>query len=508
MACLLVLYVRGAPIPVIHDEFSYLLAADTFAAGRLTNPPHPCAAWFEAPHVLQAPTRQSKYPPAQGLALAAGQRLTGAPVAGAVACGCLAAAAVGWMLRSAASARTAMLAALAVALHPLLIQWSLSYWGGAVAAGAGALLLGAVWRATDGPASRRVAPALGTAAGAGLSLLALSRPYEGLVAAALIGVLGAARLRWTRARPPWATLLAGALPMLAIAAGFMLVYNHRVTGDPLTPPYVAYERQYAATPLLTVLAAPAPPSYRTDAMRRFYLEWERPQYERHRTARGFAAAAADKLGHLGKHALARSPAWGLWLLVAVAAARRDCEVRLLLGLLGVAVGASLLPLWLFAHYLAPSLALFVMAVVRGWPTGARRGAVVGAGLGLSVAFAIVYLAHRARPPTPTDPAEVRATIVRELRALPGDDLVVVEDNADWLGHVEFVYNDADLDGAAIVWARDLGDNTALLRHFASRRAWRFRPGGEPALVPYEPADRSAADGAHSPVAPAPVQSAL
>src|SRR5438128_4334358 len=264
----LALILRAAPWPFepipkagVQEEFSYLLAADTFAHERLANPTHPMWVHFETIAELQQPTYASKYPPAQGLVLAAGQVIFGHPFWGVWSSVGIMCAAICWMLQGWLAPEWAFLGgALAAIRLGTFSYWANSYWGGAVAATGGALVLGALPRIKESPRARDA-----LLMGLGLAILANSRPYEGLVFSLPIMVAMAV---WILRNPRglWAIIakrVITALGLVLILTGFAMgYYSWRVTGSPLRLPYHVDYATFDRPPLLLVQTPQVTPASR------------------------------------------------------------------------------------------------------------------------------------------------------------------------------------------------------------------------------------------------------
>lgn len=88
----------------------------------------------------------------------------------------------------------------------------------------------------------------------------------------------------------------------------------------------------------------------------------------------------------------------------------------------------------------------------------------------------------------------RAALVSNLSRSPERFLVIVRYGPDHSPHREWVYNEADLNRAKIVWARDRGPETdALVQYFGDRRAVVVEPDRNPVVTfPYRSATGPAA----------------
>jgi hypothetical protein len=290
----------GISEPKFHDEISYLLAADTFAHGRLANSTHPMWVHFESFHIIQLPTYMSKYPPAQGLLLALGQLIAGHPIVGVWISFGLMCAAICWMLYAWVSPCWAILGSVLALINPVLGiagYWAQSYWGGAVAATGGALVLGGIKRLMRQP---HICDSLLT--GAGLAILANSRPFEGLLVSVPPGIFLLIRVVSQRGAELRVSIRKIVLPMLFVLVltitgmGFC---NLRVTGNPFRMSYQIHEETYGMAPVFLWQKLPPEPEYRHKVIRDFHTNYALSFYTSQRSIHGFLSENVYSLLLLG-----------------------------------------------------------------------------------------------------------------------------------------------------------------------------------------------------------------
>jgi hypothetical protein len=485
------------PVPSVHDEFENLLMADTFAHGRITNPPHPMRIHFETFHVLQEPTYTGIVPPLQGLVLAAGKLIGDRPFISVWLSIGIMCAAICWMLQGWLPASWALLGGLlALMRFGVFSYWANSYWGGAVAATGGAIVLGAFPRIRKHQRLRD-----GLLMGLGLAILANSRPYEGFV----LGIpVAAGMLLWmlrTKRFGKRLLLTRVVLPLallLTVTGSAMAYYNWRVTGHPLRSPYVVSMATVNPVPYFPWQTLRPMPAYHYKMIRELYVDWDLPQYEKLRTFSGWIDATDIKTKRLLRFYLGAALVLPIIVAIGIGGFRSIFlgRLRFLFICFWIALAGLLLEVQYSPHYAAPLTAIFLIFVVQGmryaYVSGRRgesrllfavRAVPLICLLSLLLGATQVSLRSRMLTDWPHSWYSIktgnvdRAEISDWLEQQPGPQLAIVRYSPGHSVHEEWVYNPSDVDRAKVLWARDMDSdrNEELIRYFSNRTVWLVEP---------------------------------
>jgi hypothetical protein len=490
------------PEPAVHDEFSYLLGADTFASGRLVNPPHPMRPHFETFHVEMEPAYVSRYLPGQAALLGLGQALFGHPWAGVLIGVAFMGSAISWALFGWLPSRWALLGTILAVTHfSLFTYWTESYWGGALPAAAGALVIGAYprllrniaqngacsagpirmflscWSRAPRPFALLRKPGVidSLLLGSGLALLANTRPYEGIALSAPVCV-GLLAWAWRKRRFRW---IIPAGTVLAASLLFLAYYNYKATGDMVRLPYRAHEERYAVAPVFMFAGLRPVPQYTDDRFRRYWAEWDLGVY--HAVRSDAALFIGWKIVRGAQYYVRDWPQLAVVLTLPLLLFWKRARVPILISActtVGLLLEKVVLP-----HYASPATFLVILlsvlalfALSRSGPTGKLLTRTIVAGwLGLFLwqCFGPRRTSHELYTEFPSQ----RREILRKLDAEAGQHLVLVRYTPDHNIHHEWIYNAADIDRSCIVWARSRGgaEDTRLLEYYPERTVWTLDP---------------------------------
>jgi hypothetical protein len=505
---LLILPFSPIPHPFIHDDFSFLLAADTFSHGRLTNPTPVMWTHFESFHIDMKPTYMSMYFPAQGLVLAAGKVVFGNPWFGLLIATALMCAAICWMLQAWLPPTWALLGGMFAIVHlGLFSYWIDTYAGaGSIAALGGALVLGGLPRFLKG---LRIHHAMLMALG--VAFLANTRPFEGMLLCLVVaGYLCLYFLKGKNQASLSRAVLHSvpALGLLLVMCAGMGYYNYRVFGSPLTLPYTINRATYGVAPYF-IWQSPRPvPVYRNEQMRAVYTSEELGIYKKVHSASLYPLYFFYRIFALARFFAGLSL---LPVLLMLRAVFHDRRVRFLFVFVYVSLAAIGIQVFLVTHYLAPFTAAYYaigLQCARHLRQWKWRGLPIGQAL-IRFTVSACLLLVCVRPFASylnlgigdrgsvvwswfgtDDFGGRRADVQEALERQPGQQIAIVRYSKDHQPDDEWVYNCADIDASKVIWARELdpASNRALFQYYRRRNFWLVKPDSEKAMVTPYPAE--------------------
>lgn len=331
--------------------------------------------------------------------------------------------------------------------------------------------------------------------GAGLAILAATRPFEGC----FFVLPFLAVLAWEYRRQAGALwkIAAPATALVGITLLGLGVYFTHVTGSPFVTTYQISQKTYG-WPLGLAWTTPPHIEYRHVELARYY-EYELSEHGKVDGPIDFVEYLTFRLQEYWRFFVGPVLSIPLVMLGQVWRRRR----MLIAGTLG-GISAILLEGAASPHYLAPATVTIVAIVVECCrylnASKIRILPLLPATMGLVLALRI-GAAHFGLPYTQKLNFQSWCCVVQgdlnkqriatELGQLPGQQLVFVKAKGDPNKLFQWIYNDAAIDDARIVWAQDLGPerNAHLAAYFAGRRVWLVDPNSEPATcVPYRPAE--------------------
>lgn len=472
------------PKPGVHDEFVYLLIADTFAHGRLTNPTHPMWESLQSFYVLQHPTYQGKYPPASSLFMAVGQIAFNQPIVGVWLATGLAIFSVGWMLRGYVPSRWALFGTVVIATNTgVVLTWGQSYWGGAVPMLGGALVFGALPRIV-----RRLHARDAVLLAVGIGLLANSRPYEGFLMLLPVALYLAIWFIFDKASHFSERIFKFCVPVfIVVSANFtsMALYNKAVTGNAFVLPYMEWANQKNLSITDVLFSGPL--------RKTFGMVIPRQR----------AAAKTSRIDlprrNLPTLRIQVPPRWKkllIWemfylktallpaILVLPFFVRTSSLVRTAsMAVSLVLVGVIMSPASGHPHYFSPAIAPLLIVLTQGFrflQTAWRRTSTSPPDIAFGIpcittvvfCFAIIWQTAISKNHQESWHSQ-RFELQNALSELDDRHLVLVHYQDTHNAHCEWVYNGADIDGSQVVWARESNpeQNRRLLDYFSDRKLW-------------------------------------